>query len=142
MLFICLSGILDFNHITRYVSQHHLTNFQKKKCALYHNNELDTGPPRSKAKKSMEIELSLTIFGRFLEGNLSLTILGRPNLSLTIFGRPNMVKLKLGRPNMVKLKFPSKNRPNMVKLSSISVLFSDSLFSLHGGPVLYSQSVK
>ena len=52
--------------------------------------------------------LSLTVFGRFLEGNL---------------GHPNLVKLKLGSPNMVKLKFPSKNRPNMVNLSSISVIF-------------------
>ena len=46
-----------------------------------------------------------------------------------------MVKLKLGCPNMVKLKFPSKNRPNMVKLSSISILFSASPFFLHGDPV-------
>ena len=54
------------------------------------------------------------------------------NLSLTIFRGPIMVKLKLGRPNMVRLKFPSKNRPNMVKLSSISILFFALLL---GGPV-------
>ena len=63
--------------------------------------------------------LSLTIFGRFLEGNLTLTTFGRPNFSLTIFGR----------------QFPSKNRPNMVKLSSISILFLASLFFLVGEPV-------
>ena len=45
---------------------------------------------KSEAEKSTEIELSLTIFGRFLEGNLSLTIFGRPNFSLTIFGRPSL----------------------------------------------------
>ena len=73
--------------------------------------------------------LTLTIFGRFLEGSLTLTTFGRPNSSLTIFGRPS---ISLGRPNMVKLKFPSKNRPNMVKLSSISVLVLASLFWADG----------
>ena len=60
----------------------------------------------------------MTILGRFLEGSLSLTIFGWPNFSLTI----------LSRPNMVRLKFPSKNRPNRVKCSSIPILFLASLF--------------
>ena len=34
-----------------------------------------------------KIRVSLTIFGRFLEGNLTLTTFGQPNFSLTIFGR-------------------------------------------------------
>ena len=78
----------------------------------------------------MEIELSLPIFGQFLEGNLSFTTFGRLNFSLIIFGWASSISLTiLGRPNMVKLKFPSKNCPNMVKLSSISILYSASLFS-------------
>ena len=66
-----------------------------------------TGPPtreKNEAEISTEIELSLTIFGQ----------------------------LKLGRPNMVKLKFPSKNRPNMVKLSLFLHIFSASLFWADG----------
>ena len=53
------------------------------------------------------------------------------------FGRPNMVKLKLGRPNMVKLKFPSKNRPNMVKLSLFLHIFWLHFFGLMAQPLIY-----
>ena len=41
---------------------------------------------KNEAEKSTEIELSLTIFGRFLEGNLSWTIYGRPKYGQTEIG--------------------------------------------------------
>ena len=70
-----------------------------------------TGPPtreKSEAEKMLKNRLTLTIFGRFLEGNLTLT-------TSDILCRPNMVKVKLGRPDVVKVQISPKNRPNMVE---------------------------
>ena len=57
---------------------------------------------KSEVKKSTEIMLSLTIFGRFLEGNLSLTIFGRPK-----YGQTEIGPSKCGQ-SQISLQKPSK----------------------------------
>ena len=61
----------------------------------------------------------MTLFGRFLEGNFSLTTFGRPNFSLTIFG-PS----KYGQ-TQISLQKPSKYGQTQLNFRT----FSASLFS-------------
>ena len=67
--------------------------------------------------------LTLTIFRRFLEGNL-------------ILGRPNMVKVKLGRPDVVKVQISLQKPSKYGQSKPIFEHFLASPFSLVGGPVI------
>ena len=52
-----------------------------------YRKEVVPSAQKSEAKRMLKNRLTLTIFGWFLEGNLTSTTFGRPDFSLTIFGR-------------------------------------------------------